>query len=348
MTAPEPGPGRAGRAVRLAAVAVLGLLLGGAGYLVIQVANPPGPRAAPGWSLLAEMPNPRGETTAAVAGDLLYVIGGLAGLAAQASADVSVYSPATDSWGAGPPLPEARHHAAAVALDGAIYVSGGAASATDWSPRDRLWVLAPGGTAWRELAPMPQARYGHRMVAVGERLYVVGGVPGGGAAGQATIAILAYEPELNTWSEAAALPLNRDHLAAVVVDGEIWTIGGRANGLNHARVDIYDPATDAWRDGPALPVSTSGASEGAVDGVIYISGGEDPGAGVIVDRHWQLDTRVGSTAAWEALEPPPLTVHGAPGAVLNGRFVIVSGSLRAAGQSSTAWTGATQLLRTLP
>lgn len=323
-----------GRLLRLAAVVLVALLVGVAGYVAIQVASNPGPREAEGWSLLAELPTPRGETAAAVGDGRVFVIGGLAGLTAQASDEVSVYDPAADRWEGGPALPAPRHHAAATALDGTVYVTGGGPTAVDWTPQASVWALAPGAADWGDLAPMPEGRLGHRMVGVDGRLYVVGGVGGSGN-------VLVYDVAAGTWSTGAPMAEPRDHLAVVVVDGEIWAIGGRSGGRNHARVDIYDPVADAWREGRPLPVATSGAAEGVVDGVILISGGEDPG-GRVIDRHWQLDTRSGTEAVWQPLAAPPLVVHGAPGVVVDGRFLIVGGSLRPGGESSLAWTGATQ------
>ena len=190
---------------------------------------------------------------------------------------------------------------------------------------------------------------GHRLVVLGGRLYVVGGVSGGPDEG-ADIdpgAVLVYDPASDGWTAAAPIPLVRDHLAVVVVGGEIWAIGGRAGGINHARVDIYDPATDAWRDGPPLPSPTSGAAEGVWDGTILVSGGEDPGRGAIVDEHWALDTTAASPA-WVKVPPPFLAVHGVPGAVSANGFIVAGGSARAGGQSNTAWTGLTQVLVTPP
>lgn len=341
------GSGRR-RALSLAVVAALGVAVGVGGYLGFQRLTAPAPRTTPDWALLAEMPEPRGETAGAEAGNRLFVIGGMTGVAAQASSTVSVYDPGDDTWSVGPSLPEPRHHAAAVGLDGAVYISGGAPSVSDGTPQSDVWVLPPGAAAWRSVASMPDGRFGHRMVAVGGRLYVVGGLAAGGAGGGNGVGLLVYDPTLDTWSEGAPLPLSRDHLAVVVVDGEIWAIGGRAGGINHQRVDIYNPQADNWRDGQPLPEAVSGASEGVVGAVILISGGEDPGAGQIVDRHWRLDTTAGAAATWQGLAPPPLTVHGAPGVVVRGRFVVVSGSPRPGGQSSTAWTGATQVLTAAP
>jgi hypothetical protein len=179
------------------------------------------------------------------------------------------------------------------------------------------------------------------MVAAHGLLFVIGGV-GGPASGPGMAGrVLIYDPVTESWSEGAAMPQNRDHLGAVLVDGKIWAIGGRAGGLNHASVDIYDPERDTWRVAPTLPEPTSGAAEAIVDGVIYVSGGEDP-AGAIVDRHWRLDTAAGAGAAWEVLPPPPLAVHGVPGVAIDGRFLVIAGSTRPGGQSNTGWTGAVQ------
>ena len=355
---PVPGgrrwrPARRFSIARLAIAALLGIAVGVAGFLVIRILSVPGPRPADGWTLLAAMPNQRGETAGAVADGRLYVIGGMTGLDFAASAEVSVYDHSTAAWKAGPALPEARHHAAAAGLDGSVFLSGGADPAGSRSAA--LWVLAPGEPAWRELAPMPEGRFGHRMATLEGRLYVVGGLagaranPAGLPAGLADGSVLIYDPAADTWSTGAPMPLSRDHLGVVVVDGEIWAIGGRAGGVNHARVDIYDPIADSWRDGPALPEPTSGAAEAVVNGVIYVSGGEDPGRGLIIDRHWQLDTDSPLlTESWGQLPVPPFAVHGAPGENLDGRFVIVSGSTRPGGQSNTAWTGALQQLRVTP
>ena len=330
------------QAWRLGLVALLGLAVGFAAYLY-QRMSAPGPRPAPGWALLAEMPGPRGETAAAVADGKVYVVGGYVGLAFETTAAVSVYDVADNAWVAGPALPEPRNHAAAAALDGTVYVSGGAAPAA--GATDTIWALLPGAGAWTALAPLPGPRSAHRMVALDGRLYVVGGVGGPadapdapGAAGR----VLIHDVADGTWRSGAAMPLVLDHLGVAVVDGEIWAIGGRGSGQNHARVDIYDPATDTWRDGPPLPEPTSGAADAIVDGVLLVSGGEDPGRGAIVDRHWRLDTSLGDAARWEALAPPPLAVHGVPGLAVDGRYLIIGGSTRPGGQSNTAWTGATQ------
>ncbi len=56
------------RGIRLASVILLGLAVGAACFLAVRIATAPGPRPAPGWELLADMPSPRGETATAVNG----------------------------------------------------------------------------------------------------------------------------------------------------------------------------------------------------------------------------------------------------------------------------------------
>jgi N-acetylneuraminic acid mutarotase len=323
------------RILRLLAAAPLMVAFVIGVVLFVLFATNPDPRESPGWSLLAPMPGARGETTTAVLEDRLYVIGGLAGLVASASEAVSVYDPVTDAWTDGPALPEPRHHAGAAALDGAVWLAGGAPSAEQWSAETNLWRLEPGAGAWTEAKPMPEGRYGHRLVALDGRLWVVGGVGGSGAT-------LVYDPANDAWEARAPLPENRDHLGVVVVDSEIWAIAGRNGGVRSS-VDIYDPATDEWRPGPELPAPTSGSAEGAADGLILVSGGEDPspvGDGVF-DRHWWLDTRA-ADPAWRELPRPPLAIHGVEGAILHGGYYVVGGATRAGGQSFISWTDTTQ------
>ena len=325
--------------MRSLVVVLLGIIVGGAAYVGGLILTNPGPRDAVGWTLLPPLPSGRGETAAAVADGRLYVIGGMTGLDGHGSDEVSVYDPVSNAWEAAPELPSPRHHAAAAAVDSTLYLSGGGPTAEDWTPLATLWSLAPGADAWVERAPMPEGRLGHRMLAVEGRLYVVGGLG-------STAATLIYDPATDAWTTGAPMPASRDHLAAVAVGEEIWAIGGRSGGQIHARVDVYNTVSDTWREGAPLPQPTSGAAEAAIGGVILISGGEDPGgSGSVIDRHWMLDTGAGATAAWEPLSQPPLAVHGAHGAALNGQFVIVGGATRQGAFSRLSWTISAQAYR---
>jgi N-acetylneuraminic acid mutarotase len=326
----------------LAVVAVLGVALGVAVFLAVRVGTAPGPRPAPGWALLAEMPNPRGETASAVLDGKVYVAGGYTGLDFQTTALVSIYDVASNTWTAGPPLPAPRNHAAAATLDGVLYVSGG--TGPDGQPADNLWCLGRDG-AWTDLPSMPGRRSAHRMVALDGRLYIVGGV-GGLLSGPGMAGLeLVFDPGTASWSQLAGMSPILDHLGAVAVGDRIWTIGGRVSGRSYRFVKVFDPATATWESATELPDPTSGAAEAIIDGVIHVSGGEDPDRGTVVEHHWRLDTSGGRLARWEPLPPPPLAVHGVPGVAVGDLFLVIGGSSRPGGDSATAWTGAVQAYR---
>ncbi|HVM00088.1 MAG TPA: hypothetical protein VM324_12415 [Egibacteraceae bacterium] len=296
----------------------------------------PEPVNARGWTLLAEMPDRRGEVAGALAGALFsedgeefVVVGGLTG-AGRTSQAVRAYDPEVDAWRARQSLPAARHHAAATALDdGTLMVAGGSEHARNWAPEADVWLQD--GDGWRRGPAMPEGRWGHQMVTVDGVVYVIGG------AGRSASTLI-YDD--GSWRTGAPLPESRDHLGVAVVDGEIWAIGGR-NGAVTSRVDIYDPQADAWRNGPALPSPTSGAAVASVKGLPVVVGGEDPevpGGGVI-EEAWYYDGR-----SWQTLPRPPLAVHGAAVAVIGDRLVIAGGASRHGAMSILAWVATVQTL----
>ena len=72
----------------------------------------------------------------------------------------------------------------------------------------------------------------------------------GGVDSEKTLAsTLAYDPGTDKWTEKAPMPTTaREHLTSAVVDGKLYVIGGRSNGMSY-NVDaneVYDPKTDKW------------------------------------------------------------------------------------------------------
>jgi hypothetical protein len=318
---------------------VLGYLLGALvvvfaiALIVLRVTNP-AVRKTSSWGRLAEMPEQRGETASAGAGNRMIVAGGLYGVGRTADS-VYVYDMARNEWTRGRSLPAPRHHAAAAAIGDHVYVSGGSPGATDWKPTDTLWRAKP-GEAWRSLRSMPEGRQGHAMVALNGRLYVVGGV---GASDRTLI----YDPARDVWTTGAALPSGLDHLRAVAWRGEVWAIGGRDRAPTR-RVDIYNPATDGWRSGPDLPGPMSAMAVGVLGDGLHVAGGEDPGlvGGRVIDEHYVLAQ---NGRRWVAADRLMLPVHGAGYAVLNGRLIVAGGAAREGLLSTIAWTAVTQRYR---
>jgi hypothetical protein len=326
------------RALRWIVAGLVALVLALGIVLVLLAVTNPRAGDARGWERLPGMPEPRGEVASTVVEregrSLLLVAGGFEGLRAATSTAVHLLDAEQGRWRRLPDLPAARHHAAAAASGGDVYVSGGAPSATDRSPQRQLWVLRAGAGQWEPRADMPEGRSAHRMREVGGRLLVVGGR--GDAAG-----ILVYDPGADTWSRGPALPRPRHHLGVVVRDGEVWALGGRDNDEQVLDdVHVWRPGEGGWREGPRLPRPVSAAVEAVLGGEIHLVGGEDPDVigGGTIDSHLVLDRRQGR---WREADPPPLAVHGAAGGAAGGRLVVAGGARRQGLLSPLAWTGVT-------
>lgn len=310
---------------------------------------------ADGWTDAAPMPLARGEVSAAVgqrdAGcdeppcEVVAVVGGYA-YPGRTLARVDGYLPDEDRWIDLPDLPEPRHHPAAAGLpDGTIVTSGGAPSFADEEPQDEVWALAPDADDWEPIESLPEPRWGHRLVAMDNRLISIGG-----HGGDTTF----VWTETNGWTDAAPIPMERDHLGAVVIDDEVWAIGGRDPDFTD-RVDIYDPEADRWRDGPPLPEPTSAAAVGVVDDVLVVISGEEFGGltGGIIDASWMLDLRnlddeQNSDQPWRPLIDPPEDVHGAGDAVVgtgdDQRLLVIGGATWHAHWSALSWIDDVQVL----
>ncbi|MFC1716787.1 Kelch repeat-containing protein [Candidatus Poribacteria bacterium] len=78
-----------------------------------------------------------------------------------------------------------------------------------------------------------------------------------------------------TWAKKADMPTARTLLAAAVVDGIIYAIGGATVVPSKlATVEAYDPETDTWEEKADMPTARMFLSAASVDGKIYAIGGE--------------------------------------------------------------------------
>jgi N-acetylneuraminic acid mutarotase len=324
---------------------IAGLLI----FLLVVMTTPPVRTDQPGWSDAAEMPAARGELTAAVGVresgcdeppcDVVVALGGFAS-PFSTTTRAEAYLIDEDRWISLPDLPSSRHHLAASAFDdGTIVVTGGAGSGLDWDPTDDVWALEPDSEEWTSLEPLPEARWGHRLVNVDDQLILVGGYGGD--------TTLIYSRD-DGWSTGAPIPVPRDHLGAVVVDDEVWVIGGRDDQIKD-RVDIYDPANDSWRDGPPLPEPTSAAVVGLIDRTLVVVAGEDDSVfgGGIIRESWMLDVD-DPDAGWQPLVKPPEDMHGAGDAVIGSddeaRLLIIGGASRHGAFSPLDWSDRVMVL----
>lgn len=269
-----------------------------------------------GWRSEPPLPVALQELAAVAYRNEVWVVGGFEGL--DVVATTRIYAPVTGTWREGPPLPAPRHHLALAVHDGDLYVFGGMETLA-FAPLDTAWVLRDGSETWEDVAPLPETRGAGAAVTVGQRIALVGGNE---ARGGLAVRTLLYLPAEDRWQLGAAIPTEREHLAATDVDGQVWVVGGRRNSLstNRTEIEIYDPEADVWSEGPTLPSARGGFTATRVGRRVVVVGGEEPGQALASVDAYDLDG-----AAWSPLPPLQTRRHGHGAATLGDVLYIVGG-----------------------
>jgi len=158
-----------------------------------------------------------------------------------------------------------------------------------------------------------------------------------------------------SWTEGAPCPVARFEANGVVVDDELWVMGGfLSTSLDVTkRVDIYEPSTNSWRLGPELPGAETHAGVVSLGRDFVMVAGF---AGNVLTRTttagvWRWSA---ADAAWSAGPDLP-TPRAAVAAALVGSELHAAGGLAPNGNSdsgehllwdlggSNAWVGAAPL-----
>ena len=290
-----------------------------AGFLVLtlRAALPAAAQSGGLWQTRAPLEIGRQESGAALLDGLVYVVGGLVVEPAGGATDtVEVYDPALDDWSFVTPLPQVRHHPAAAAADGRLFVLGGYGN--DFSAKDSTFAYDPATGDWSELAPLPGPRGAAWAVEYQGEVYLFGGV---GPTGQSEASTFIYDPVGDSWRQGADMPTPREHLTAAVVGDLIYVIGGRVPPATTAN-ERYSPATDSWQVLAPMPTARTAMATAAIGDRIVVVGGE---AGPFLFAETEIyDT---ATDSWSRQTDVPLARHGAPGVALGGEILVPGGGI---------------------
>jgi hypothetical protein len=171
------------------------------------------------WEELAPMPEPRSAGGAAVAGGLIYVVGGVGpdGVADR----TLVLDPATGRWSVAAGLETPREHMGVTAHDGKIYAVGGrAGSLAGFSD---LEVFDPSSGAWSSLPDLPTPRGGMAATATSNGFVVaVGGEEEGGTFEEAE----AYDIAGRRWLSLPPVPTPRHGLGVAAEGTTVYAVAG--------------------------------------------------------------------------------------------------------------------------
>ncbi|HVD61918.1 MAG TPA: invasin domain 3-containing protein [Gemmatimonadaceae bacterium] len=251
------------------------------------------------WTSKTRMPTARGELSAGVIDGILYAVGGYN---SHDLNTVEAYDIVADKWTTKAPLPTPREGLAVAVVNGILYAIGGnqrssvgirgsISTSTVTGPlvfrsnlqsADRpLGVVEaydPATNTWTTKSPMPTPR---SMLAVGVLngiIYAIGGASGS-LWGMRTVE--AYDPATDSWSRKSDMPstsaptsvYGRAALAAAVLNGTLYAIGGFAVYSETNLVESYDPVLDRWNRGVPMPTMRQSLGAVVIDGILYAVGG---------------------------------------------------------------------------
>jgi N-acetylneuraminic acid mutarotase len=192
-------------------------------------------------------------------------------------ASVERYDVLSGAWREAAPMAIVRAEFGLCTLsDGDLYATGGVtsreviiATVERYDPRLNFWSVAPS---------LPRPRYAHCTCAVGNSMYVLGGIEAAEEGGLETVdSVLKFNRRMQTWSEMAPMPEERDNAGACVLGSDIYVFGGKNINDTSPTSAAYrfNTETNEWATLAPMPEAKSDHSVSVLDGFIYVMGGED-------------------------------------------------------------------------
>ncbi len=173
-------------------------------------------------------------------------------------------------------LPVARSDLAAATLGARAYVIGG----FDGTSLVRDVLETSDGTHFHVAGELAQPVRYAAVAALGGAIYVVGGELGtaeSADSGGTTTDIQRFDPATGHSAVVGHLPLPLGHASALVLQGQLFVLGGRSGATLSDRVWRIDPATGAVAAAGTFPFPRSDAATVILGGRGWLIGGETSG-----------------------------------------------------------------------
>ena len=193
----------------------------------------------------------------------------------------------------------------------------------------------PASDSWSTSAPIPlPPRINFPAVEVNGRIYVFGGqkptpVHSLNTSGEdvGLHSVLEYDPIADVWTPKADMPTARSDVAAAVIDGKVYVVGGDLpphGDVYYLTLEVYDPSSNTW-DTTKAPMlyPCLGAAVGVIDGILYVAGGTGFSPSQVYPNILQAYDP--ATDTWTRKSDMPTARANAGGAVVNNLFYVIGG-----------------------
>uniref|UniRef100_A0A8C5K1Z6 Kelch-like 33 n=1 Tax=Jaculus jaculus TaxID=51337 RepID=A0A8C5K1Z6_JACJA len=176
---------------------------------------------------------------------------------------------------------------------------------------------------WGRLPALPApGRFRHGAASIaGSELYVCGGQDFYSHA-NTLASTLRWKPSQEDWEEMAPLCQARSFFPLVALDGQLYALGGRDNGIALNSVETYNPELNVWRPAPALPEPCFAHAAAILEGRLYMSGG-CTGTGQYLNSLLHYDPKLEKPGT--LLSPMGIPRAGHVMAALGGRLYVAGG-----------------------
>jgi N-acetylneuraminic acid mutarotase len=234
------------------------------------------------------------------------------------------------TWSHGKTMPTKRLEVSGVALDGKIYIIGGADRR---GTKNIVETYDLKSNKWSSVSSLPQ-RLDHTAAATyNGKVYVIGGFNSTGAS---TNFLFIYDPTTNKWKQGKSMPTPRGALTAKFVDGILYAIGGdgtvlydkkgfyNPQGIVNAN-EAYNPKTNSWKIKAAMPTSRDHLASAKIHNKIFVIGGRQPWGGPLfkdLDKNEMYDPQ---KDAWTTLTPLPTNRSGLSAASADNKIFVFGG-----------------------
>jgi N-acetylneuraminic acid mutarotase len=281
------------------------------------------------WTKAAPSPFARVESPAVVVDCKIYLFGGFTE-DLDASNQVNVYDPASDSWTRKKDMPTRLTHLNPAVDGNAIWFAGGFKGKHPGRVTAEVWKYDVALDAWTAGPPLPEPRAGGGLAMVEHTLHYFGGYKADRDTNAADHWSLSLE-EGKDWQHEADLPDPRGHVSAAVLDGQIYALGGD-HGHDIKQIDVkschrLDPAAKKWTEIASLPDGRSHFESSTIvyKGRILVVGGRcnssQPPRNVVGDLI-EYDPKANT---WHVVGDMPDKLLAPVAAIISGRIVVTGG-----------------------
>lgn len=291
------------------------------------------------WISGAPMPTARYGAAAGIIRDKLYVVGGFqfnfnTNTGNKTLNNLEIYSPSSDKWTAGKPMPTERSGAAAGVIDGKLYVVGGRRRVVSSFYLDAMEVYDPDINEWLKLTPMPTARAGAAAGVIDGKLYVAGGCNPALPDTFSTI-LEVYDPKTDTWESKSPMSTARWLIRAGVINDKLYVVGGLSGSIGDPRpntqtynvLEVYDPVSDSWEVKEPMLTKRYAPIVEVINDQLYVVGGmyEGPFLSYSQNLYNIVEVYDPQSDSWRTMTPMPTVRKLAASGVIGDRLYVVGG-----------------------